>query len=95
MTIAGPYVGWEIVRRPTADITLSIVPYLGAAQYWRRFDYDGEEYRASRTVMVLGVNVDLLLGARMVCGIASEPLLIMDRTPLVALGQIQRIAVRF
>jgi hypothetical protein len=95
MVVAGPYVGWEILRRTRADATVSIVPYVGAAQYWRRFGYDGEEYRASRTIIVLGINVDLLLGARMTCGVASEPLLILDQAPVVALGQIQRLAARF
>ncbi len=94
-TMAGPYVGWEILRSSRGDIALSIVPYFGMVQYWRRFEFDGEVYRASRTAMVLGVTVDLLLGSRMVCGIASEPLLILDREPVAALGQVQRLALRF
>jgi hypothetical protein len=92
---AGPYIGWEVLRRSRGDIELSIVPYAGALQYWRQFEFDSEEYRASRGVLVLGVNIDVQMGARVVCGIASEPSLILDRTPLVAVGQIQRLALRF
>lgn len=94
-TLAGPFVGWEIVRRPAADLVLAVVPYIGAVQYWRRFEYDNAEFRTSRAALLLGVNLDLVLGTRMVCGVASEPMLILDRTPRFTLGQIQRLAVRF
>ncbi len=93
--LGGPYVGWEILRRPAADLTFTIVPYVGCVQYWRRFEYDNADYRASRLALVLGVNLDVLLGSRVVCGAASEPMLILDRDPLLTLGQIQRLAVRF
>lgn len=93
--LAGPYVGREIVRRPAGDLVLTIVPYIGCVQYWRSFEYDSADYRASRPVVVLGFALDLLLGSRMVCGAASEPMLILDRAPLLTLAQIQRLAVRF
>jgi hypothetical protein len=93
--LAGACAGWELLRRSGGDLEFSLVPYAGYFQYWRWLPHEGEEYVSSRPIVVLGIGLDLAIGKRVLCGIAAEPMLILDRTPLFSLGQVQKVGVRF
>ncbi len=93
--LAGVCAGWELLRRSGGDVGFSLVPYAGYFQYWRWLPHDGDEYLSTRPIVVIGIGFDLAIGKRVLCGIAAEPMLIFERTPLVSLAQIQRVGVRF
>ncbi len=91
----GGTLGWEAGRRLDPDFAFSVVPFAGLGLYGRRLAHDGAIYTARRPIILAGITFDLRLGRRLSAGTAVEPVLIMDRAPLVAVGQGARIGLRF
>jgi len=91
----GGTLGLELARRVNDDFAFSLVPFVGFGHYWRQLEHDGATYTANRPLAMAGVNFDLLVGRRMSSGVSLAPILILDRAPLVAVGQAARLGIRF
>jgi hypothetical protein len=95
MLVGGIKGGWEFSFPIERRFGFCVSPYVSGRCYWRRFDYQGQIFSAVRPMLSAGADLDLLIRRTALFGVSLEITLIFDETLRVALGQGQRIGVRF
>jgi len=87
--------GYDFRFRIERRFALTVSPWLGGGWYWRRFVYVDDEYRASRPVLGIGVDVDLSVGRHVLLGVTVDLKLLFDNQVRLAAGVGERLGVRF
>ena len=95
MVKAGLYLGYDFVIKINNSFTLALAPFAGYSHYWREFVFKDEMFRANRSVIITGVNVNLFIDSHLLIGLSAGIDLLLENNPLFTFSQTERLGWRF